>query len=181
MGLTVLLLLAPGPMPAASPCPPREKGGSGCLLFPGWASNQTTSPCCSHRPGRLLHSQLPRTVDSSHTHLSLSGSPSSTGYGQRRQAGYWGLNSEVQSLSHCRHMMRQGGGIWTLGAETSSKVSPVLPMGEHGWSPAVPEEESSSRSCQTSFTPWVLKEVSFRGWVSASSLTHPTHTWLPLS
>lgn len=120
----MLLLLAhaspAGPGPATSPCPPREKGGGGCLIFPGWASSQTTRPCYSHRRGHVLHSLLPWAVDSSHTYLSPSRSQSSTGFGLRRQAGDWGLSPEVQFLSHCRSMMGRAGIILTLEAESSS-------------------------------------------------------------
>lgn len=138
-----------GPVPATSPCPPREKGQSGCLIFPGWASSQTTSPCCSHRQGCLFHSPFPRAVDSSPpTPLSLWVTVH-TGCGQRRQARDWGLNSEVQSLFHC--MTGQAGGILTEpGSRAIFNVSSVLPMKEYDSSPAVLGEGSSSQSSQTS-------------------------------
>lgn len=41
----------------------------------------------------------------------------STGYGRKRQAGDWGVNSRVQSPSHCRYMMGQKESIMSLGAD----------------------------------------------------------------
>lgn len=118
--------------------PIQVERGSRYLIFPGWASSQTTPPYCSHRQGRLLHSQLPRAVNSSHTCLFPAGSQSST--------GVWDL--VPVPLQRCT--VAREGGILSLGAETSSEVSPVLAMGECGLSLAVPGERGSCWSNQIS-------------------------------
>ena len=126
-------------------CPPREKGESGCLIFPGRASSQTTSPCCPCRPGRLLHSQLPRTVDTHQPHTPLPFWVTVLhGIWSEEASRGWGPNAEVPSLSYRRHVMSQEGGTlhsWSCPAHRTN-----------GWSPAVPEE-GRNRPALPRFTP----------------------------
>lgn len=154
------LLLAPvspaGPVPAASPCPPREKGGSGCLIFPGRASSQTTSPCCPTGRGvSSTPSSQGQWTPATHTSPLLGRSPPRV---WSEEATGWDPNAEVPSPFHRRHV------------KAPSTVGLVLPTGERGWPPAGPGE-GRDRPALPRFTPllctWGLP------WVGGSAPPQP--------
>lgn len=74
-------------------------------------------------------------------------------------------------------MMRRDGGILSLGAETTSKITSVLAMAEYGLSPAVLERQvavGAVRLALACFTILLLKKVNL---VSLClSLQPSTHT-----